>query len=199
MKIGQSMKAAESTSPVAAGACPNGATDVAGDVIPKEKATMTRPSRKLFLALCFMSGLVLAGTTTHAFDRRMHASACTLAIPSSSYGGGLNLSSSAFVYLGCPLSTDSNIRKNSLAFVNIHGDTSKVPAGNNGVIAMACISFWNFSGGECGTYTVSSLGGPFGLSVRLDGRSFRYDEGDFAYLSLVLPPKGELKGYYMTN
>jgi hypothetical protein len=53
--------------------------------------------------------------------------------------------------------------------------------------------------GECGTYTVSVLGGPFGLSVRLDGRSFRYDEGDFPYLSLVLPPKGELKGYYMTN
>jgi hypothetical protein len=151
MKIGQSMKTAESTSPVAAGACPTGATDVAGGVIPKAKATMTRPSRQLFLAVCFVSGVVLAGTTTHAFDRRMHASACTLSIPStsasSSYGGGVNTSSSAIVYLACPLPTDSNIRKNSLAFVNIHGDTSRVPAGNTGVIAMACISFWNFSGG----------------------------------------------------
>jgi hypothetical protein len=199
MKIGQSMQAAAATSSVVTGACPNGATDVAGIVISQKNTTMTRPRRKLFLALCFMSGLVLAGTTTHAFDRRMHASACSLAYASSSYGGGSNNSSSAFVYLECPLPTDSNIRKNSLAFVNIHGDTSKVPAGNFGVIAMACISFWNYSGGECGTYTVSSLGGPFGLSVRLDGRSFRFDEGDFPYLSVVLPPKSELKGYYMTN
>jgi hypothetical protein len=63
----------------------------------------------------------------------------------------------------------------------------------------ACIAFWNVSGGECGTITTSSVGGPFGLSVRLDSRSFRYDEGDFAYLAVVLPPRGEVKGYYMTN
>ena len=82
---------------------------------------MMKRSQKVSLAVCFSTGVALAGTSTEAFERRLHASACTPINGVTNYVYRANQSTTNSLQLECPIPTDWEISKFSLKQINLHG------------------------------------------------------------------------------
>jgi len=146
--------------------------------------------------------VALLATPSQAFDRRIHGSACMAINGITNFISRGNISTTNSLQAECPIPTDSDIRKFQLRTVNLHFTDNST---SFGVWVQACVEFWDFNGGECGSVAQSSAGGTgtSGLGAPLNGPNWLRSEGDFAYLLVLLPPAQQgtslIKGYFMAS
>lgn len=103
-------------------------------------------------------------------------------------------------YLVCEVRDDSDYKKADISTFNVH-----VYDGNSSAnfTARLCISYWNSSGGDCGTSSSTSGTGEQTLSPSLSKFTMG-NEAHFGFLNLGIPSKGSgsyswLKGWYSST
>jgi hypothetical protein len=162
---------------------------------------MLKRSHALFLASTLVTATLFTAATASAWETRRSGAACTAG---TSFGTnnnwgitGTNTSSSGSLSFACPIADESDLMHNNITTLNIHLD---VPASLGS--AFRCVSFFNATGGNCGTSVNTSGTGTPMVSPPNTPSSFANNWNNaahFAYVQIVVPPNGAIKGYYTAN
>jgi hypothetical protein len=92
----------------------------------------------------------------------------------------------------CTFPDRDAMSQNSLTNLNLHGRDDN---GSAAVQVFACVSYWNSTGGACGS-AASSSDGQYGISP---SRTQWSGSGHFAYLKVNLPSSTSYYGYWAAN
>jgi hypothetical protein len=146
----------------------------------------------IFLAMTIVSAALFTATTASAWSIRRAGAACT-----GGGNAGMNPSSTNGLILYCAMPDEDDLPHQNITHLNIHMD---IPSGN--ASAVRCITYFNATGGNCGTPQVLSGPGTKMFNPPNAPASFATDwnnGGHFAYLNIVVGTNGWLKGFYADN